>query len=113
MSQRVTCRGGSVRGHKKCRGAEANSSLSSGSWNHLQSLSLEPTPLAFPKKAPHSLHQANPFLLETDGNNLRIWVVHDGKGLFAPTPRVSRGSAESHDVTSAGGEAIRSISGYQ
>lgn len=47
---------GSGRGNKKQTGREAKFFLSSGSGNHLQSLSLEPPPLAFPKKllVPHT-----------------------------------------------------------
>lgn len=51
--------------------------------NHLQSLSLEPTILAFPKSlsAPNSLYQASPFLLKIDSNNLKISIAYN-KGLF-------------------------------
>lgn len=60
---------------------EANFSLESGSGNHLQSLSLEVAPPAFPKSvsAPYSLYQTNPFLLEIDGNDLKLSVAYDGK----------------------------------
>lgn len=80
---------------------EANFSLESGSGNHLQSLSLELAPPAFPKSvsAPYSLYQTNPFLLEIDGNDLKLSVAYDGKGVFALTAHAHHGLAGSDDVT--------------
>lgn len=86
--------------NKQRTGVEANFSLESGFGNHLQSLSPEPTPPAFPKtlSALHSLNQANPFLLEINRNNLKISVAYNGKGVFALTPHAHHGSAGSDDV---------------